>query len=165
MSDFERVRSARRSCREFFDRPVEQAVVEALVGIGGPGAAGWAYPSAHDLRPVSLEPVSEGIDRNAIEAAVFDQQPWLVQAPVLLAITADLDEPTGEFLEQDPAGLRGRDFVMIEAGALAQTVLLTCTDLGLGAVLVAGVRQAALRQVLGGGRHVVGLVALGYPTN
>jgi SagB-type dehydrogenase family enzyme len=142
-----------------------------------------AAPSAHALRPLSLLAAvrdvegmrpglySAGQDLAAslrndditaeLEHAVFDDQPWISAAPLVFAITADLASVATHFDEQGPH--RGRDFAMIEAGALAQTLLLQAVDLGLGAVLVAGVRQERLQAVLHSDRHAVALIPIGHP--
>ena len=161
LSDLFRLRT---SCRDFGEGDVATEDVEALLSLGrGDDESGRAYASAHDLRPVSVSLVPESVDRRELESAVYDDQPWLVRAPIVLAITADLTRSAGDFAEQDSDGLRGRDFAMIEAGMLAQSIALTCADRGLGSVFVGGVRQEELAAVLGTSRHVVGLVAVGWP--
>lgn len=145
---------------------------------------GWAYPSAHDLRPVEVralvrddehavrrchafDPRDNTLRRRPhdvpvlLSEAAHDMQPWLDSAPVVLALVAELGPLAEEFETQDPSGLRGRDFVMLEAGALAQCVLLGAAASGIGAVLVAGIRQEACRALLGTSRHVCSLIALG----
>lgn len=154
----------RHSCRHFASTPVAAADIDTLVRVGLPHSkSGWGYPSAHDRRPVRIELVGDHVDRFALEDASFDDQPWIRSAPVILVLTAILGPVMEEFADQDATGLRGRDFVMIEAGLLAQSVLLTCTALGLGSVLVAGVHQQAMQRALDVDRHVIALIAAGYP--
>lgn len=147
---------------------------------------GWAYPSAHDRRPVELSVLvredAGGVRRSyafdpttnrlrlrqspvqhPLSTVAHDAQPWLDTAPVVLALEADLSPLAAEFAAQDPSGLRGRDFVMIEAGSLAQNLLLGAAISGLGAVLVAGLRQEECRELLSTSRHVCSLIALGHP--
>ena len=100
--------------------------------------------------------------RDAVESAVFDEQPWLLHAPLLLVLSADLGRAHGEFDYQDPSGNQARDFVMLEAGCLLQSVLLTCADRDLAAAPVAGLRRPDINQVLGIPGHVVSLIAIGH---
>lgn len=155
---------ARRSRREFSAEPVAPEEKAALLELARERPdGGWAYPSAHDLRTVTLDDVGPHITRDAVAAAAFDEQPWLLHAPLLLALSADLGRAHAEFDYQDPSGAQARDFAMLEAGCLLQSVLLTCADRGLAAVPVAGLRRPAIQNVLGTSRHVVSLIAIGHP--
>lgn len=154
----------RHSCRHFSSTPVAAADLDTLIRVGQPDSgSGWGYPSAHDRRPVRIDLVGDHVDRSALEEATFDDQPWIRRAPLLLVLTAELEPVIDEFADQDVTGLRGRDFVMIEAGLLAQSVLLACTALELGSVLVAGVHQPAMQGALNVDRHVIALIAAGHP--
>lgn len=124
---------------------------------------GWAYPSAHDLRTVTLDDAGPHVLRDAVEAAAFDEQPWLLHAPLLLVLSADLGRVHVEFDYQDPSGGQARDFAMLEAGCVLQSVLLTCAERGLAAVPVAGLRRPEIQSVLGTSRHVASLIAIGRP--
>ena len=155
---------ARRSRREFSAEPVAPTDKAALLDLARERPeGGWAYPSAHDLRTVTLDDVGPHIPRDAVESAVFDEQPWLLRAPLLLVLSADLGRAHAEFDYQDPGGNQARDFVMLEAGCLLQSVLLTCADRGLAAVPVAGLRRPDIDEVLGVSGHVVLLIAIGHP--
>lgn len=178
----------RATCRDLTTDPLTDDELAAVLAGARREETGWAYPSAHDLRPVRLlvlgEPESADrsgrpvlafdpagnsltatghVVRRPVSFAVHEEQPWLDVAPVVVALTADLDPVAAEFAAQEATGLRGRDFVMIEAGALAQNLLLGAASAGLGAVLVAGVRQDECRELLDTPDHVVALVALGHP--
>lgn len=155
---------SRRSRREFADVPLSAADRSALLAPASPEVgAGRAYPSAHGLGLVSLDDVGGTISREDVESCVFDSQPWLVLAPCLLAVTVDLRRSLAEFRDQDASGLQARDFAMLEAGCLLQTVLLICAERGLAAVPVAGIRHPELERLLGIEVHVASLVAVGYP--
>lgn len=157
---------ARRSRREFSAAPVAPDDKAALLDLARERPeGGWAYPSAHDLRAVTLDDVGPTIPRDAVCSAVFDSQPWLLRAPELLVISADLGRAHAEFDYQDPSGAQARDFVMLEAGCLLQSVLLTCADRGLAAVPVAGVRRPDIDNLLGFSGHVVSLIAVGHPAD
>ena len=157
---------ARGSRREFSADPVAPADRSALLDLARERPeGGWAYPSAHDLRTVTLDDVGPHISRDAIESAVFDDQPWLLYAPLLLVLAADLGRAHAEFDYQDPSGNQARDFVMLEAGCLLQSVLLTCADRELAAVPVAGLRRPDIDEVLGVSGHVISLIAIGHPAS
>ena len=154
---------ARRSRREFSAEPVaptDKAALDDLARERPEG--GWAYPSAHDLRTVALDDVGPHIPRDAVEAAAFDEQPWLLHAPLLLVLSANLGLAHAEFDYQDPSGKQARDFVLLEAGCLLQSVLLTCAERGLAAVPVAGLRRPDINEVLGIPAHVISLIAIGH---
>lgn len=154
---------ARRSRREFSAEPVAPADKAALLDLARERPeGGWAYPSAHGLRTVTLDDVGPHISRDAVESAVFDEQPWLLHAPLLLVLSADLGRAHAGFDYQDPSGNEARDFVMLEAGCLLQSVLLTCADRDLAAVPVAGLRRPDIDEVLGHPAHVISLVAIGH---
>lgn len=149
-------------------------------------ADGWAYPSAHDRRPLTvrallaadtppvrtaytLDPAGHALHRDghqiheSLTTLAHDEQPWLDVAPVVLAVEADIGPMAAEFASQDSAGLRGRDFVMLEAGTLVQNILLGAAATGVGAVLVGGLRQEECRALLDTSRHICCLVAIGRP--
>ena len=155
---------ARRSRREFSAEPVAPTDKAGLLDLARERPeGGWAYPSAYGLRTVTLYDVGPHVPRNAVESAVFDEQPWLLHAPLLRVLSADLGRAHAEFDYQDPSGNQARDFVMLEAGCLLQSVLLTCADRDLAAAPVAGLRRPDINQVLGIPGRVVSLVAIGHP--
>lgn len=178
---------ARRStCRDFSRSVLSHRELAGVLVGARRDDAGWAYPSAHNRRPVEvtvLMATSDGAHRlsyafdpsgnclrprghtlrERLSAVAHDEQPWLDSAPVVIVLEADIGPVASEFESQDPSGLRGRDFVMIESGTLAQNLLLGAAVVGVGAVLVAGLRQEACRDLLGTPRHVCSLIAVGHP--
>lgn len=157
--------AARRSCREFGDRPVPLDMLQRLLwaaqGVTDDSGKRTA-PSAHALYPLTLlvvagrvealkpgiygvEPCSleltlraEGDCRQALEAAALEDQAWIAQAAVTVVICADFEAPAKAFAEQPPVGERGARYVYLEAGAAAQNVHLQAVADGLGCVPVAG---------------------------
>lgn len=56
---------------------------------------------------------------------------------------------------------RAERFVAMESGAIAQSMLLQATDLGLGAVLVGGFEEAALQKLIGSDAYPLAVVTVG----
>lgn len=176
----------RATCRDFTGDALSVDEVAAVLSGALRGTNGHAYPSAHDRRPLTvralvasasrplrtayvLDAGSQALRRQAkdvsdpLSTIAYDEQPWLDAAPLVLSLEAGLEPMSREFADQDSSGLRGRDFVMLEAGTLAQNVLLAAAATGLGAVLVGGLRQVACQDVLATDRHVCSLIAVGHP--
>ena len=165
----------RRSVRAFSKRRVDLSVVQSLVDIAlcptnedGKRAA----PSAHALYPLSLRLSAGLIDglppglydcttdtglaslsptdpRPALRNAAVDDQPWIETCAFVLTICGDAIAAMTHFADQAPFGQRGERYMYLEAGALAQSMLLHATANNLGAVLVAGFNDDATASVLG----------------
>jgi SagB-type dehydrogenase family enzyme len=98
----------------------------------------WRYaPAEHAL-------VREATDdrREALAIAVL-RQSSIRSAPVSLVITAELAITTRKYGPRS-----GERFAILEAGHVAQNILLTATALGLGAVPVGAFEEEPLRKVL-----------------
>lgn len=154
--------AARRSFRELGPSELAAADVSALLwaaqGItsrgGGRAApsAGALYPltlSAVDARAVwryvpaehALRPVEIG-DRRAQLAAAAIGQEFVAEAPLVIAVTARPAVLSARY------GRRAERYCMLEAGHVAQNVLLMATALGLAAVPVAAFDDEAVLAVL-----------------
>lgn len=83
-----------------------------------------------------LEMISGADVRDSLFAAALGQQLWIGEAAAIIAIAGDFGAANRHFAYQPPQGGRGTRYVYIEAGAAAQNIHLTATELGL--VLVAG---------------------------
>lgn len=177
----------RTSCREFDRAPIADDVLQELIRVAVKDSAGhYAFPSAHDRRPLTLLVASVGTAahtaglfrvtndaglypiascdiREDLVSAIIDHPPWLSDAPVVLAVVADDGPMLEEFAYQSSDGLRGRDFVMIEAGALIQSLLLVAASLQLGAVFLGGIDHSRAQHVLKTDQRVIGFVAVGAP--
>ncbi|MCW4354460.1 SagB/ThcOx family dehydrogenase [Hoyosella sp. YIM 151337] len=95
-----------------------------------------------------------------LRRAVGDQ-PWLAQAPVLLIYTAVLERSRWRFESR-----RAYRDILLEAGHVSQTVLLTATAMGLGSVTATALCDAVIEQILGVdpiSEPVLAVTALGYP--
>ncbi len=70
------------------------------------------------------------------------EQGWVEEAPCLFIITGIYERTTGKY------GERGIRYVHLEAGHVAQNILLQAVALGLGGVTVAAFRQIPVTQIL-----------------
>lgn len=142
---------SRRSVRAFRSDPVPETLLRELVEL-----ANWA-PSAGNLQARDFILIRDDATRNAI-ARVADQQE-LAQAPVDVVVCTNASRIT-------KYGERGRELFMIQdAAAATENLLLAAHERGLGAVWMGSFDEDAVRKILKIPRHVrpVTLVALGWP--
>jgi SagB-type dehydrogenase family enzyme len=139
----------RRSNRSFLDRPIEQAAIGQLLWAGQgirDRSGGRTAPSAGGRYPLDLYIISaDGVgqyhpEEHAIEglfpedvreplyaAALY--QDSIKQAPLVMLITADFDRAEQQYGEE-----RANRFALIEAGHVAQNILLQAYAMGLAGV-------------------------------
>ncbi|HET6988741.1 MAG TPA: SagB/ThcOx family dehydrogenase [Kribbella sp.] len=156
----------RLSCRAFRDQPVHLAELATLLRIGygvtGVTEDGPLYvvdrvvPSAGGLYPLELSvlvrsveglasgiyhyvPFADGLEQICAEAvppalvsSLFLGQPWAAEAAVVLVMSAVCERSLSRY------GDRGYRYLLLEAGQLAQNLVLTATGLRLGAVNLGG---------------------------
>ena len=165
----------RRTQREFSQKAVSPQVVQRLLwaayGISEDDGKRTA-PSAHALHPLRLYACAgriEGVEpgvyaiapdaqemsphirrdvRAELEAAAFEDQPWLGNSAGIVTICADVVAATSAFADQPPYGTRGLRYVHIEAGPAAQNIYLQAAAEGIACVLVAGFQDEATAGVL-----------------
>lgn len=157
------VLAARRSTRDYGDRTLTDEEVAYLLwagqGITSPRGLRTA-PSAGALYPMTLyyaddvalwryEPrrhglatVADGDARRDIARAGLDQAP-LRRAPGIIVVVA---KPAVTAVKY---GDRAERYCMLEAGHVAQNILLTAQSLGLGACPIGAFRDGDLLNVLG----------------
>jgi SagB-type dehydrogenase family enzyme len=158
--------SDRVSCRAFDDRPIGFPELATLVRIGY-GATGVtddgplyvvdrAVPSAGGLYPLELSllvrsvdglpagiyhyvPLADGLELvcdGAVPARLvthlFLDQPWAAEAAVVLVLSAVCARSLVKY------GDRGYRYLLLEAGHVAQNLVLATTGLDLGAVNLGG---------------------------
>lgn len=95
-----------------------------------------------------------------LRRAVGDQS-WLAEAPCLIIYTAVLERTRWRFESR-----RAYRDIMLEAGHISQTVLLTATAMGLGSVVATALCDAVVEQILGVdpiSEPMLAVTALGYP--
>jgi SagB-type dehydrogenase family enzyme len=183
----------RRTCRTFTGDPVPHETVRALIeaGQGRTDAHGnRTVPSAHQLHPLRLHVVASniaGLDPGLfavdpgtanleqtidgelgarLEDAAIDAQPWISRAAGAIVVCADFALMARAFADQPQFAERGARYTFIEAGAAAQNIHLKATAEGLGAVLVAGIRNEAVAGLLGLAPPVapILLMCFGWPS-
>lgn len=165
----------RRSIREYSDSPISLLSLSRLLwaaqGITGTESQ-RATPSAGGLYPLHIRVLArhvEGLESGlydyrgdtpslqhtaslpsseTVQAVGIGDQPWLADSAIVMGVAANFAVPGEHFGLQPPLGERGKRYVYMEAGALAQNVHLHATDLELGCVLVAGFDDDRAREVL-----------------
>lgn len=144
---------SRRSVRAFHPDPVPAEALEDLLEL-----ANWA-PSAGNLQSRDFVLVREESARRDLARAALDQE-FLAQAPVVLAVCADLARVATRY------GRRGRElYALQDAAAAAQTFLLAAHEAGLGTCWVGAFDEEAVRRILHLPRDVrpVALIPVGRP--
>jgi len=115
-------------------------------------------PSAGNVQPWRFLVVRDRRLKERLAQAALGQH-FLVQAPVVIAVCADLQAHAASY------GKRGVElYALQDTAAAIQNMLLAATALGLGTCWVGAFREEEVRQVLGVSRdwRPVALVALGY---
>ncbi|MFI7061504.1 SagB/ThcOx family dehydrogenase [Kribbella sp. NPDC050124] len=181
----------RVSCRAFQDRPIGFPELATLlrVGYGSTGVTddGPLYvvdrvvPSGGGLYPLELsvivrcvddlpagiyhyvpladglEQVSEGAVPPALVSRLFLDQPWAAEAAVVLVLSARSTDKYGD---------RGSRYALLEAGHVAQNVVLAATGLDLGVVNLGGFLDDELSGLLQlGSERVLYGAAVGRPSS
>ncbi len=106
----------------------------------------------------SLIRVVSGDRRTRLAATAYGQL-WIKDSPAVLVIAAKYARTTAKY------GQRGRRYVYIEAGAVAENVYLQATALGLGTTYVGAFLDSAVAKVMGLERDYepLALLPLGWP--
>jgi SagB-type dehydrogenase family enzyme len=155
--------NSRRSVREFATRPLTAEQLSQLCwagqGITEPRTGLRAAPSAGALYPIELYLVTaEGVDqyvphrhaltrhkegdvRSSLQAACLDQE-CVGQASLAVVIAAVESRTARKY------GQRAERYCLIEAGHVAQNILLQAVALGLGGVPVGACDDAKVARVL-----------------
>jgi SagB-type dehydrogenase family enzyme len=168
--------ATRRSIRAFSDQALTaqqvgqllwagQGITEPQRGKRTAPSAGATYPlelyiaqptgvAHYDAPNHRLEPVGNQDVRKMI-----GRQPAVTGAPLVIVIAADMRRTAGRY------GERSQSFVLLEAGHVAQNILLEATALGLGAVPVGAFDPASTKQAMGlpDDLQVLYMVPVGHP--
>jgi SagB-type dehydrogenase family enzyme len=119
-------------------------------------------PGIYRYLPIdgAIRSVAEG-DRRAALAAGALGQAWLADAALILIIAANYEHSTGKH------GRRGIRYVHMEAGHVAQNVLLMAATLNLRAAVVGAFDDKRVASVteLAGDQTPLYLLPVGYPRN
>jgi len=154
---------SRRSIRSYTTEPLTRAEIGQLLwaGQGRTDAAGHrGAPSAGATAPLELDIVTiDGLARYvpdghalvprgttdvrpALRQAALDQAA-ITEAPLVIAVSAVLERTAERYGSE-----RAQRYVTLEAGHVAQNVLLEAVSLGLGAVPVGAFDDTEVRRVL-----------------
>ncbi|MHC4141418.1 MAG: SagB/ThcOx family dehydrogenase [Planctomycetota bacterium] len=170
----------RRSLRDFDDTPLTPAQMSQLCwaaqGITDPRRGRRAAPSAGALYPMTvfvvdargvfeylphdhaLRRIVVGDERKKLQAAALDQE-CVGGAPMCLVIAMNVDRTATKY------GSRALRYCLMEAGHVAQNVMLQATDLGMGGVTVGAFDEQRVAAVLklSADLRPVYLLPLGHP--
>ncbi len=149
MDFFETVRS-RRSVRRYSPEPIEGGKLDAVL------EAGILAPSAKNLQPIRIYVIDTARRREAL-ARVY-RGPWLLEAPLVLAVAADTRSAWRRSFDEKSSS-------DIDAAIVMDHMVLAATALGLGTCWICAFdpREAALLLGLQEGWEAVALSPLGYP--
>ncbi len=176
----EEVLVKRRSNRAFLDRPIEMAAIGQILWAGQglrDSSGGRTAPSAGERYPLQLYVVTEAgmglylpedhaldgllaedLRQPLYAAAMF--QDSIKQAPLVIVITAEFDRAE----QQYGPGLAER-FTLMEAGHVAQNILLQSYAMGLAGVAFSALKADDVLEALRlpTGRTPLSIIAIGYP--
>ncbi len=149
--NFENLVINRRSIREYDDRPVSEDDVLKIINAGR-----WA-PTAGNSQEIRYIVVRKKFIKERLAQAAFGQD-WMVKAPVIIAVCANL-----EILEAKYGEMAYR-YALCDGGAAIENMLLMATELGLGSCWVGAFDSEKVRTILGVPKHVkvIGLVTIGH---
>lgn len=158
----ERVLASRRSVREFSDESLSdielsqlawsaQGITDAIAGYRTAPSAGAIYPitiffatpdglfsydpKAHSLQQVNRDDVRIGL------AEAAENQEFISTAGCSIIITGNVRKIAAKY-----GKYKSRDFMMLEAGHIAQNILLQAVALDLGAVPVGAFKVISVRR-------------------
>jgi SagB-type dehydrogenase family enzyme len=176
---FDELLSARRSIREFSERPLtEDEIARLLWAAQGVTSSlgGRTAPSAGGLYPLELYVATadglfrylsdghqlemrSGID---VRSRLFEaglEQPAIRDAPAVFVFSGVVARTESRY------GDRAERYVILEAGHAAQNLLLEAVALELGAVPIGAFDDAAVRSLLGAppGELPLYLIPVGHP--
>ncbi len=170
----------RRSRREFSGKSLSlaqvaqlcwaaQGITDDIQGFRTAPSAGALYPitvfvvdtnGVYEYEPAghALRQAAAGDLRGKLQAAALDQ-PCVGEAPLCLVIAVDVARTASKY------GSRAERYCLLEAGHVAQNVLLQATALGLAGVPVGAFdhRRVASTLALPPNLRPVYLLPLGYP--
>ena len=141
----------RRSIKKFLKKDVSMSAVFEALDCGR-----WA-PTAADAQAWEFVIVKE--DKNKKKVAKIAGQDWLSGAPILVVLCVNLDRARYFVKEQV------EESVLLEAGAVAQNIMLAARDMGIGSGFVGFFNKGELRHMLKCPESVipVGIIPIGYP--
>ncbi len=133
---------AHRSVRQFTDEPVQPDTVETLIRCAQAAASSSLYQAYTFIQVVDPD------QRRALYEA-SGNQPWVLQAPLLLLCCADMHRAQGNFDVDDKVFgyVEQYTIAVIDAALAAQNLMVAAESLGLGGCFIGGIRNES------GSRH------------
>ena len=125
------------SIRKFADRSIERNVVDTIIE-----CAQMASTSSH-FQAYSIIEVQDPMKREVLREASGGQK-WTVTAPLVLLFCADLHRGEKYYEKIDKAVLANTEcytVAVIDAALAAQNAILSAESMGLGGVIVGGIRN------------------------
>ncbi len=144
--EFTDVITARKSTRDFDEKPVEEEKLNKILEAARL-APSWANKQCCKYIVVK--------DKANIAELAGILNSWLKKAPVVLAACAD---------PKDSGSRNGMDYYLVDVGISMQQLILAATDLGLGTCWIGGFDEAKVKKILGVPENikVVALTPVGY---
>ncbi|MBS1186390.1 MAG: nfsA [Burkholderiaceae bacterium] len=147
---------AHRSYRDFTDQPVSDADLDAII------EAAQRAPSSIHAQVTSLIVVRDPAKRAKI-AEIAGNQPWIAKAPVFICLVADFAKTNAavEFAGEKQViheSLEGFAAGAIDAGLVLMTLTTAARAMGLGAVMIGGIRNDPQAMI-----DLLGLPPLTFP--
>lgn len=127
---------AHRSVRQFTDEPVQPDTVETLIRCAQAAASSSLYQAYTFIQVVDPD------QRRALYEA-SGNQPWVLQAPLLLLCCADMHRAQGNFDVDDKVFgyVEQYTIAVIDAALAAQNLMVAAESLGLGGCFIGGIRN------------------------
>ncbi len=164
MDSFLALAQGRRSVRRYTPEPVARAALDRIL------EAGRIAPSGNNSQPWHFIVARDAGVRQRL-AEVSGKQLWMLEAPVIVAVVADLTAKLRAGQEErliradDPEHMTALAKCVRDATIAADHMVLAAADEGLGSCWVALFEQPEIRAALGVPEHcyVVTLITIGHP--
>ena len=153
-----------RSIRRFIDKPIEDDVLKELF------TSGQSASSSHNVQGYSIIVVKDK-DKKEELSKISGEQEWVKESPVFLVFCADLYRlKLACEMHDEKYALDGIENLLIgvtDTALVAQNVMIAAESLGLGGVIIGGIRNdsQAVVDLLKLPEYVIPIVGmcLGYP--
>jgi FMN reductase [NAD(P)H] len=139
MNDTVRLIQAHRSERSYKSDPIPNEILDSII------ESAHLAPTSKNSQQVSIVVVKDATHRKRI-AEIAGGQPWIAEAPVFLAIIADLYktriglEKVGE-TQQTQHSLEAIVSATTDVGIALATIMIAARSYGLGIVPIGGIRR------------------------
>ena len=145
-----------RSYRDFTNEPVSDADLDQII------AAAHRAPSSAHAQMTSLIVVRDPAKRAKI-AEIAGNQPWIAKAPVFICLVADFAKTSAAVAQAGEKQLvhesvEGFAAAAIDSGIVLTTISTAARALGLGAVMIGGIRNNPQGMI-----DLLGLPPLSFP--